>query len=160
MRARRQLVEELLGAGRMGEAVVECEGMLELNPNDNQGMRYTLLTCYLSLNRQAEAKQLLKQYSKEGSVVFAWGKVLLCWLSPRKAGLEKALAAARKQNAHIEGYLTGKKKLPKQMPPYYSPGSKEEAICYVKSLISAWARHPGALDWLREKSSNDTNERK
>jgi len=150
MRAREQLVGALVDAGRMEEAVAECEGMLELNPNDNQGIRYTLLTCYLSLNRQAEAQRLFKQYD-EASVTFVWGNVLLRWLSPRKTGLDKALAAARKANAHVEGYLTGKEKLPKKMPPYYSMGSKEEAVCYAASLIQAWGCHPGALDWLREQ---------
>ena|GEM_PF-2239082 len=150
MRVREQLVGALLDAGRMEEAVAECEGMLELNPNDNQGIRYTLLTCYLSLNRQAEARRLSKQYD-EDSVTFVWGKVLLCWLSTSKAGLGKALAAARKANAHVEGYLTGKKKLPKKMPPHYSMGSKEEAVCYAESLIQAWGCHPEALDWLREQ---------
>ena len=151
MRARAQLAGELIEAGRMEEAAKECEGMLELNPNDNQGMRYTLLTCYLSLNKQSEAQRLFKQYN-EDSVVFAWGKVLLCWLSPNKTGLEKALAEARKANAHVECYLTGKEKIPKKKPPCYSMGSKEEAICYAESLVQAWNRHPEALTWLREKA--------
>ena len=156
MRARQQLVHELLRVAQKEEAAKECEEMLELNPNDNQGMRYTLLTCYLSLNRQAEAKALFKKYREDGCVVFMWGDVLLRWLSPRKTGLEKALAAAREQNAHIEDYLTGMKKLPKRLPPYYSMGSKEEAVCFAKDLITAWASHPGAREWLRSQSAENT----
>src|SRR5687767_5161137 len=51
MRARNQLAETLRSAGRLAEAIAEWEAMLKLNPNDNQGVRYPLLTSYLALNR-------------------------------------------------------------------------------------------------------------
>lgn len=38
-------------AGRLEESIAEHEGMLELNPNDNQGVRYGLLALYLALKR-------------------------------------------------------------------------------------------------------------
>jgi tetratricopeptide (TPR) repeat protein len=161
MRAREMLAHELLALGQMEESAKEFEGMLELNPGDNQGVRYTLLACYLSLNRLAEVRRLFKQFrfDLKYSLMFAWGNVLLRWLSPRKAGLEKALAAARKQNAHAEDYITGKQKLPKQMPPFYSKGSKEEAACFAQDLMRAWAPHPGALEWLRQQSAVESEQK-
>jgi hypothetical protein len=69
-------------------------------------------------------------------------------LSRDDAGAEKALAGARKQNPHMEIYLKGHRKPPKNLPDSYSPGSKEEALCFVEPLLMAWQRHPEAMGWL------------
>ena len=150
MRARQQLAAELESAGRLEAAVKEYEGMLELNPNDNQGVRYSLLACYLALDRRAEARALIKRYPDDVKYnpVFAWGVVLLRYLTPRKTGLVNALTAARKQNSHIEAYLKGHRRVPKNLPHGYSLGSKEEAICYAGNVIMAWHRHHEVLGWL------------
>ena len=162
MRAREQLASHLIDAGQMDEGIKECEEMLALNRGDNQGIRHTLLKCYLCTNRQEEARQLIKRFASEikYNAVFAWGDVLLRRLSPNQDGLEKALKAARKQNTHIEAYITGKKKIPKILPPLYSIGSEEEAACFAKDLHAAWTANPEALEWLRAQSANtESNEK-
>jgi len=152
MRARHRLAGALRTAGRLEEAIIEYEEILKLNPNDNQGVRYELLPAYLGLNRLEPARALLKKYNEaEFSTVFAWCAVLERWLSGDPAAAEKALAAARKQNPHAQVYIKGHRDLPRQMPGSYSPGSKEEAICFAEVLRSAWVRHPQALAWLAEQ---------
>lgn len=152
MRARHRLAGTLRAAGRLEEAVTEFEAMLELNPNDNQGVRYELLPAYLALTRLEAARGLLKKYDEaEFSAVFAWCRVLERWLSGDLAAAEQALAAARKQNSHMQVYIKGHRDLPRQMPDSYSMGSKEEAICYAEVLRSTWTRHPQALVWLAEQ---------
>jgi hypothetical protein len=69
-------------------------------------------------------------------------------LSGDKASATKALAVARKQNAHMEAYLKGHRKLPKNLPGSYKPGSKEEALCYADILMAVWKAHPAAVTWL------------
>jgi len=76
------------------------------------------------------------------------GVVLLRFRTPRKTGLENALEAARKQNPHMEAYLKGHRRVPKNLPNGYTLGSKEEAICYAGNVIMAWHRHHEALGWL------------
>lgn len=150
MRARERLAEALRCAGRLDEAIANWSAMLELNPNDNQGIRYLLLPSLLALKQLAPARKLLTAYpgETEYNTVFAWSRVLEQFLSgePRKA--ETALAAARKQNPHTQAYLKGNRRLPKQLPGGYAPGSKEEAISFAEFLHAAWARHPEALQWL------------
>src|SRR4051812_20510231 len=51
MRTRAALGDVLWRASRFDEAVAEWEGMLKLNPNDNQAFRYRLMTAYLVLSR-------------------------------------------------------------------------------------------------------------
>ncbi|MDB6067404.1 MAG: hypothetical protein JWR26_3612 [Pedosphaera sp.] len=150
MRARVRLAEVLRMAGRMDEAVAEYQAMLELNPNDNQGVRFSLLPCLLTLNRLKEARKLFKKYPQEFefNAVFAWGRVLERFLSEDPAGATVALAGARKQNRHMQIYVKGHRKLPREMPEAYAPGSKEEAICFAENVRAAWASHPAALKWL------------
>lgn len=154
MRARLALAGALCDAGRNGEAVKEFQEMLALNENDNQGVRYELLPLLLTLGRLKEAGALMKRYKETGfNVVFAWGRVLERVLVGREVEAVKALAAARKQNPHVEIYLKGHRKLPKRVPGSYSPGSKEEALCYAGVLMTAWEAYPEARAWLLNQAS-------
>jgi tetratricopeptide (TPR) repeat protein len=150
MRARARLAEVLRHAGRHEEAIAEWTAMLELNPHDNQGLRYLLLPALLRLNRVEAARTLIAAYSGEVpySAVFAWGHVLERFLSDDAPGAVTALAVARKQNPHVQGYIKGHKEIPKTTPAAYAPGSKDEAICFAGVLRSAWEKHPAALAWL------------
>ena len=118
MRARMQLAEELRAAGRLEEAIEEYQEMLLLNENDNLGVRYHLLPCLLALSHMDEARKLLKLHAGEceWNAALAWGRVLERLLSGDEPGASKALAAARKQNPHLEVYLKGHRKLPRNLP--------------------------------------------
>lgn len=153
MRAREQLAESLNYAGRIGEAIAEWEGLLELNPHDNQGLRHPLLTSCLALNRLDCVARLFEQFREEVelSTVFAWGRVLERFLVGDSDGARKALAAARILNAHSEAYLRGRKRVPKNLPTSYDPGSREEAACFAEALIAAWKAHPSAKRWLKSQ---------
>jgi tetratricopeptide (TPR) repeat protein len=155
MRAREYLAEDLRAAGRLEEAVQEYTGMLALNENDNQGMRYHLLPCLLALRRLGEAQALMKRYVDDcdWSVVFSWGRVLAFLLAGEPAAAAKALVIARKQNPHIEIFLRGRRKVPKRLPDLYSHGSEEEALCFAEPLLMAWARYPDCQKWLAGQPS-------
>ena len=154
MRARMQLADALRESDGLEAAIQEYSEMLILNEHDNQGVRYHLLPCLLALGRLEEARKLMKQFKDdcEWNVVFAWGKVLEQKLSNRTAGAIKALAIARKQNSHMEDLLIGKRKASKTLPDSYSPGTKEEALCYAQPLLMAWGRHPDAVVWLIQQA--------
>lgn len=154
MRARQALASALHEAGRLDEAAQEWAEMLTLNENDNQGVRYELLPTLLARGRLDDARALMERFKDEGewSVVFAWSRVLERHLSGDDAAATKALAVARKQNPHMEAYLKGHRKLPKNLPGSYSPGSKEEALCYADVLMAEWKAHPAAVAWLSGQS--------
>jgi len=150
MRARARLAEALRHAGRLEEAIAEWNTMLELNPGDNQGIRYLLLPTVLTLNRLEAARKLFEAYPGESefNTVFAWGRVLERFLSDDLPGAVTALEVARKQNSHMQAYVKRHRSLPRGLPEAYAPGSKEEAICYAEVLRAAWEKHPAALKWL------------
>ena len=154
MRARQALAMALLEVGLLDEAAQSCAEMLALNEGDNQGMRFTLLALLLALKRLDEALALMDRFPDdcEWNVVFSWGRVLYRLLAEGPEAAAGALIAARKQNPHIEIYLTDRRRLPKTSPGLYAPGSKEEAVCYADLLMLAWQSHPKAVIWLRNSA--------
>ncbi len=153
MRARDELAEALRSAGRLHEAIAEWESMLVLNRHDNQGVRYSLLPCYLALRQLDSARRLLEEYGGDCHAVIAWGTVLYWFLAGDLKRAARARKIARHQNRYTEAYITGQKRLPKLTPDYYQIGSRDEAICYAKVLRMAWRKHPPALHWLRQSRS-------
>lgn len=151
MRARAALADALHRAGRIESSAAEVEAMLELNPGDNQGLRYRLLACYLALRRMDDASRLLDRYADEVdyNTVLAWSKVLERFLSGKLDDASKAVAVAQKQNGFSKAFVLEHRKIPKNLPDSYSPGSKEEAACFAGDLQLAWNAHPEAKKWLR-----------
>ena len=151
MRARHHLALELYNAGRIAEAIHHFEEMLQLNPGDNQGLRYSLLGHYLEVGDLDGARRLLKTYGDEPFAMFLWARVLERYLSGDLIGAVEALQHARKQNPHVEPFLVGKAKLPKRPPDYYGIGDVAEAITCMEAIGSAWKKHREAIQWLKKE---------
>lgn len=150
MRARGELANLLVEAGRLDEAAAEWEALLALNPNDNQGFRYFLLPFALERARLDKADALFNAYPNEDkqSIIFCWCRVLECVLRKDEARASQALAIARARNGFAEAYILGHRQIAKETPERYAPGSREEADSYALELQSAWNAHPEALKWL------------
>ncbi len=149
MRARQGLAQSLWESGAREEAVTHYRDMLRLNPNDNQGIRYILLDCFLTLGRDGDADELLRRYKNDGAAAWAWSAALALF---RREGdcsaSRKALARAVRSNNHVSAYLLGRKKLPHNLPTFISMGGEDEAVAYVHDSAPAWAATPNALKWV------------
>ncbi len=126
--------------------------MLELNPNDNQGIREVLLAIYLTRADLDGARRLFDRYEKDGSAAFRWSRILERHISGDEAKAVTLLAEARKDNAFVEPYLTGAKRLPRSLPEYYSPGEESEAKHVAVGLRPAWQRHRASVAWLKAQA--------
>lgn len=155
MRARHQLAAALRDCDRLDEAHAEWEAMLALNPGDNQGVRFELLSGYFARRRTEDAAKLLDRYASscDYNVVFAWGRVLSRYLTGTLPEATQALNAARRQNPHAEDFANGKARLPRSLPEWYEAGSMEEARCYAKRLRSMWKPYAQARQWLSEQEA-------
>ena len=151
MRARVDLANMLRAVGLEQDAISHYDALLELNPNDNQGLRYVLLGSYLATGRLEDAQKLLNDYEGDDMASFAWGRVLERFLAGDVPGAERALKSARQGNGFVELYLTAQRELPTSMPDSYSLGSDEEAVICLDCLGAAWANHPEAAIWLVEQ---------
>jgi tetratricopeptide (TPR) repeat protein len=149
MRARLGLAMALRDRGEKAEAAGHLRALLRLNPNDNQGVRGVLASLLLELGEEAELAALLDRYEHDDGADMAWPRVLLAFRQGGdSAAARKARAAAAKDNPHVPKLLTGALPMPKEPPPYYSPGDITEAAAYLHYGEAAWRATPGALEWL------------
>ena len=150
MRARQGLAHALWEEGRVPEAIEHAQHMIELNPNDNQGIRYLLAGWLAEVADSAGLCALLEAYPDDESPFFTYAAALDAYRSKGKgAAARKAAKKAIESNAHVPGMLAGRTKPPKDMG-YYSPGKPSEAAYVVDGLHFAWHSSPGAVDWLLE----------
>lgn len=149
MRARHELARASWEAGERDEAVRHYQDMLLLNPNDNQGIRYSLVHALLELGREKEAADLLRRYKDDASAAWAWSRALLAF---RRTGdgppVRKALSRAVESNPHVPAYLLGRKALPRILPDFIGMGDEDEAVAYVHDAAGAWTAALGARSWL------------
>lgn len=152
MRARQGVATTLWEMGRLAEAASHMDAMLELNPNDNQGIRYLYITLLLELDDLKRLEKLLQQYPGDWSAYWKYGQALYHFKkSGRSDEADDLLSDAIFYNSHVPPYLIGKKRLPKNPSPgYYSPGDENEAVGYVRDGIRPWQNTNGAVAWLKE----------
>src|SRR5699024_3037927 len=138
MRAKASYGMALEDLGFIDEAVDEYTELLELNPNDNQGIRYSLLPLYLLEEEIGAAHALIEEYD-EPSAAFMFSKALLLFIENgiTKDGL-KVLKEASDNNPHVIDYLLGRKKIPNERPNYVGFGDEMEAIAYVQENAHLW----------------------
>ena len=127
--------------------------LIYLNPNDNQGIRDMLMPCLIELGRYDEAEELFEQYKDDCMASWMYSRALLDFIKHGDSkDAHKSIKSAFKTNRHVPDYLLGKKKLPDDIPDYYSFGDKNEAIYYAQENKHAWEAVPGAIAWLKEKA--------
>jgi len=84
--------------------------MLELNPNDNQGVRSILAAYLLEEERHDQLAGLLKAYKDDSSANLGYSRALLAFRQHgNSAKARKALSAAIEQNKFVPAYLRPKK---------------------------------------------------
>jgi tetratricopeptide (TPR) repeat protein len=149
MRALGGLAQHLWQAGRREESLNHFWQALRLNSNDNQGLRYILMSFLLESGRDADAEKLFRKFPDDAMAAWAYSRALLDF---RKHGdssqAAKSLKAAVKQNKHVPPYLLGRKRLLSKFPDYYGFGDDNEALLYVKENGAVWRYTLGALAWL------------
>ena len=151
MRAKAGVASCLWELGRRIEALDHYGEMLDLNPNDNQGIRDVLLSSLLEMKLDDLAAKLLRAYSEDPTAQWAYSKALLAFRHDGdSAKSQKLLAAAINCNPFVPAYLLGTKKIPRRLPDVVGFGDESEAIGYAGDNVSGWRDTHGALGWLRE----------
>ena len=150
MRAREGLAETLWRLKRYEEAVNHYRELLLLNPEDNQGNRYSLLNLLMQIERNKDALALLDQYRDEWSAVWLYSRALLEFqMHGPSPDPEKILQDALEENPYVPAYLTREKRVPSRHEDYYGWGDESEAVYYASEYLNYWRRIPGAIEWLR-----------
>ena len=150
MRARQGLAVCLWELGERQKAIDHYREMLDLNPGDNQGIRYELAGWLLDEELDEELGELLERYEDDASALWVYTRAL--WAFCKEGDTEKATAAlkeATETNPYVPLYLLGHKSLPSALPELIGFGDESEAVAYFARALSGWLRTPQALEWLR-----------
>lgn len=161
MRLRFGLAQSLEALGRHPEALEHYRALLRLNPNDNQGVRYSLLAGLLVEGRDDDAGALLDQFGDEAGALWSYGRAL--WVFRREGDSDAARARLRRAldaNRHIPRYVTGDAVWPGTLPDSYAFGSEEEAVICVAEQGEAWQATPGAAAWLTAQARLERSPRR
>jgi tetratricopeptide (TPR) repeat protein len=149
MRARFGLAQALWASGNEQAAIDHLQDMLRLNPGDNQGARYVLLTWLLDIDAAAPIQALFDEYDDDVSAIWTYGRTLHAFRQAGDTAQSRRLRAeARRWNPHVPAYLTGRKRLPRSLPAMVGMGDESEAIYCAAEQMAAWRATPGALAWL------------
>lgn len=153
MRAWQSLGDAFFCANRSLDAVRIFEKMLDLNPRDDQAVRYPLVGLYLEIDNLHRAAELLDEYGHDGSAMIQWARVLERFLNGDLDGARQALHAAHAANSYFELLFTRKVPWPDETPDVSSPGSIAEASFCFRYLNRALLKHRNALSWLLAQSA-------
>lgn len=148
MRAVMGLAMTQATAGDLDGAIANYRELLRLNPNDNQGARYSLLPLLLQSGKDEAAAELLVSYEDDASALWSYCRALMAF---RREGdtehSSQLLREAMSRNRHVPKCLLDVE-APFYWPDSYAIGSQEEAIVCVDECGDVWEDTPGALDWL------------
>ena len=148
MRAKFNVADTLALLNRDTEAVNHYVEMLGLNPSDNLGVRYELLSILLKNEAYDSCDELIQEFPEEESSHWLYNVALYYFRIENPIKARRILNKAKNENQHVSKFLLGKKKLPTSLPEYISVGGVEEAALYVAKNKHLWHANEGALQFL------------
>ena len=158
MRSLEGLASSLWALGEREQAVAHYRRLLELNPGDNQGVRYQLADGLLEEGLDEELGELLGQYEEEASAFWLYTRAL--WRFRTEGATERAtteLNEAIGANPYVPLYLLGRKNLLAQgLPKLIGLGDESEAVSYFARALPEWLKTPGAVEWVRENTEEES----
>lgn len=153
MRALFGLAQSLEFAGYLDDAADCFYGMLLLNPNDNQGVRYSFIQLLIGLDRREEAQDLFEKYDENLEASWNYSRALFDFRTHGDSKIaNKSLRVAIQGNCFVPDYLLDHKVLPDELPEEYTIGDDEEAVLYALMSKHAWESDPKALVWLEART--------
>ena len=151
MRAKAGVADCLYAKNRMNAAIEVYREMIELNPNDNQGVRYLLSTILLSKKDLSDYESFIKKFDGEDCALWHYNNALYHFKKLGKsAKSDTELMKAYKFNPYVMDFMLGLKELPEEMPQFIGRGDENEAAAYIFDAIHTWGKTNGALDWMYE----------
>ncbi len=157
MRALESLASALFGKGDEEESIALWKELLRLNPNDNQGVRYTLIPILVGQDKLSEVEDFILKYDGDVCASFLFSKALFLF---KKHGdtieSRKALKEAVKRNKYVMEFFLGRRKFSNSSGPI-AFGSPEEAEEYVLFGAAGWVKDPAAVEWTADVLGGASN---
>ncbi len=131
------------------ESIKHYQELLELNPNDNQGVRYELAVCLVEQSRYEDYLKLYKNYKDDINAMWKFTYALYLFrVEGSSLKAMNALKKAHEANPFVTQFFANEKKLPKSRPEYVGFGDENEAVECLLGSGNLWLETPGAMTWL------------
>ena len=139
MRTLDEYATRLWDAGKKEKAVETFKYMIDLNPDDNQGIRYPLVNYLINLNKYGDALELINEFRYEESAIWYYSLLLIAIKQDLDDDdfIQELFEAAYNTNPYIVDYIISKKEI-YEVPPFYSPGDESEAEMYMVISEGNW----------------------
>ncbi|MCM8776061.1 MAG: SEC-C metal-binding domain-containing protein [Candidatus Omnitrophica bacterium] len=153
MRARFNLAEALWYDNKKKESLAHLRALLDLDPNDNQGVRYFLAGRLLETGHHGELLDLMqKRYSDDATAEWRYTNALLYYEIYGDSEVSRAcLEEAVESNKHVPDYLLGLKEIPETEFQTVQFGGEDEAIYYCRENGELWWRNEKAMQWFERQ---------
>src|SRR6185312_4820282 len=134
-------------------ALATAETLLELNRDDEHGVRFMLMNEYLRAGRDEKALALAEQYPNDIAPETRFGAVLALVRLRRLQEAERALHTASSDLPKTAQYLLPARiRRPRASQGTIEVGGDDQAWLYRDEMRAVWQQTPGALEWLRAHS--------
>jgi len=148
MRALAHKMTILANLDRTKDAVAIGERMLQLNTNDNMGVRYQLLPLYALLEDLDKAEALYKKYRRESSVAVLLPMAVCYYRRGMYSKSEKLIKKMFEANPHTRTLINADSILSSEADGFYSPGEPSEVYQALEDSRTLLASTISFLDFL------------
>ncbi len=157
LRAYHSLALHLEGLGMEGEALARYRDLLDLNPNDNQGVRELAIGLLFRMRRPLDVLEICDQYPDDWNEGVLYGRVLaLLWLGRRDEARD-ALARAYKSLPLVARELAKRthKQPAGRLDGYVTVGGADQAYAYWENYGDLWKKVRGATAFIQSFLRDD-----
>ena len=126
------------------------ELLLALNPNDNHGVRTSLMNLYLRAGKDDAAIALASRYEDDMFAEVRYGLVLVLVRSGQISAASAAARQAVEDLPEVRRYLMRERARQPRIDPHgFALGSKQQAWLYRDEMRDVWLKEPEAMALIR-----------
>lgn len=143
LRAKAGVARKCMELGRLKEAILHNEEILELDPLDHMKVHNALITIFLEMKHIASAQTWVDKYRADASIHFVFNEVLVQYLlTGIDATLQQLWDQAKQISEDAAAYLVSTKKI---------AATKNEAVQYVHAHQHLWDEQPELIAWAKKQ---------
>ncbi len=153
MRCLQHYSDCLYSMRKVRECVTILEEMIELNPNDNQGVRDQLLLYLIQLDENKKFLKYSRMFEEDSMAFPLFNRALFAFKTEGETeNSNEQLIKALKQNKFVAKRLLSNRPIT-ELAAHYGIGDENEADYYASFAQHIWAQTKGAREWLKKHTT-------
>lgn len=136
--------------GAPAAAIALLEQLLQLNPDDDLGIRSELMNRYLRAQHNEKAITLVRRFPTDVLAELVYGEVLALYRLGQSARAAAALHDAASRLPRVPHYLMRQRIRRPSGTDDLTPGSEDQAWRYREAMRDLWVAEPGLLAWMKK----------